>query len=298
MLSVLIPIYNYDCRALIKDLITQLEDIATEYEILAYDDGSTLLKKENSEISYYQNCKYVVLERNIGRSAIRNLLAQNASYDYLLFMDCDSKIIDKDYIRKYIDNASPSSVICGGRRFPELESVSSDYILHCKIGTKREPLPGNNDGMFLSNNFLIPKAIFESIRFDERIREYGHEDTLFGIMLEKKNIKVKNLFIPIEHEGLDRKSDFLDKTKEGVKNLAFITNNILTQDEALRIKLYRICYKLDKLRLLSLLSFMIKRSEKLILKNLYSTTPSLYAFDLYKTGLMCNYLKGSRKRNK
>ena len=50
MLSVLIPIYNYDCRRLINSLSAQAENLDVEYEILAFDDGSSLFLEENREV--------------------------------------------------------------------------------------------------------------------------------------------------------------------------------------------------------------------------------------------------------
>ena len=37
---------------------------------------------------------------------------------------------------------------------------------------------------------MIPKSIFSNIKFDEKISTYGHEDTLFGELLKKSQIKI------------------------------------------------------------------------------------------------------------
>ena len=52
MLSILIPVFNYDVRRLVGDLHRQLSGMKIEYEIRVYDDCSTneTLKKGNASI--------------------------------------------------------------------------------------------------------------------------------------------------------------------------------------------------------------------------------------------------------
>lgn len=101
MLSVLIPIYNYDCRRLINSLSAQAENLDVEYEILAFDDGSSLFLEENREVKNLPHVVYRELGKNIGRSAIRNLLADEARYPYLVFMDCDMQVVSDSYLKNY-----------------------------------------------------------------------------------------------------------------------------------------------------------------------------------------------------
>ena len=186
MLSVLIPIYNYDCRRLINSLSAQAENLDVEYEILAFDDGSSLFLEENREVKNLPHVVYRELGKNIGRSAIRNLLADEAHYPYLVFMDCDMQVVSDSYLKNYLDHIGEAPVICGGRSFCRKEDILNINFLHWIYGTFREPKPGDDSGrMFLSNNFLIEKIVFEKVRFNEKIRNYGHEDTLFGVELYK-----------------------------------------------------------------------------------------------------------------
>ena len=57
MLSVLIPIYNYDCRRLINSLSAQAENLDVEYEILAFDDGSSLFLEEKQGSKKLASCR-------------------------------------------------------------------------------------------------------------------------------------------------------------------------------------------------------------------------------------------------
>ncbi|MEL6942884.1 MAG: glycosyltransferase family A protein, partial [Bacteroidota bacterium] len=112
-LSILIPIYNFDCRQLVSYLHKQCQEIDFPFEILCLDDASETsfqilnqaLAKESKTIHY------ISLEQNVGRSHIRNLLAEQAQFDYLLFMDCDSKVVRSDYIKQYIVKLDSSTLL-------------------------------------------------------------------------------------------------------------------------------------------------------------------------------------------
>lgn len=96
MLSILIPTYNYDITALVNKVYQQSKSCNIKFEILVFDDASTDLevRKDNSSINALENTSYTILESNIGRSAIRNKLAKNAQYEWLLFRcRCDAFIL-------------------------------------------------------------------------------------------------------------------------------------------------------------------------------------------------------------
>ena len=86
MLSILIPTFNHNIVSLVKELHEQAvhEDIV--FEIVCLDDASTLFVAENQTITQFSNTHYEILGNNVGRSKIRNLLAQKAKYDWLLYL--------------------------------------------------------------------------------------------------------------------------------------------------------------------------------------------------------------------
>ncbi len=88
MLSILIPVYNFDIRKLVVDLHFCCTSENIKFEIICFDDGSERAFKEiNAELKHLSNCTYTELPQNIGRSAIRNKLAQNANYLNLAEME-------------------------------------------------------------------------------------------------------------------------------------------------------------------------------------------------------------------
>ena len=93
MLSILIPIYNFAVKELVNELSSQAQDLNIAFEILCVDDTSKATYiKLNDGLEKIKGVNYQLNKKNIGRSAIRNLLTDKAQYDYLLFLDCDVKM--------------------------------------------------------------------------------------------------------------------------------------------------------------------------------------------------------------
>ena len=120
MLSILIPTYNFDIRGLVRDLYEQCNSENIIHEILCYDDGSRKeMQQSNHAIVEMATVIYKILPENLGRSKIRNLMAKEAHYDHVLFLDCDSGIIQQDFIKSYLSNLEERVIVCGGRRYAE-----------------------------------------------------------------------------------------------------------------------------------------------------------------------------------
>lgn len=295
MLSILIPIYNYDCRRLVRSLHQQALRLSAPFELIAFDDGSTSFREENNSISRLSHTIYRELPHNLGRSAIRNALAEAASYEWLLFMDCDSQVIDDSYLQNYLKFATTPGIICGGRYFSPEEDSDPLFRLHWLYGTTREPKPGEGTGrMFLSNNFMISRTLFLNIRFDERIRRYGHEDTLFGLELEKRNIPVRYIHNPLLHEGLETNAEFIMKTEEGMQNLAYIYKNLLSPEDAVRVKMIRVYEKIRTTGTLPIFRAVSGCLKKQMKRNLLGNHPRLYWLDIYRLLLFCRYLRDEK----
>ncbi|HEY0261442.1 MAG TPA: glycosyltransferase family 2 protein, partial [Chitinophagales bacterium] len=225
MISICIPVYNFDVSRLINELVKQASELNVESEIILIDDCSQKFKEKNryfdklsSRIHFYE------LSENIGRARIRNLFLDYAKFDYLLFLDCDSLVEKNDFLATYFEVIKQESlVVCGGRVYPK-ERPERAKLLRWKYGVFRESQTAevrklNPNKSFMTNNFLIHKSVFQQIKFDERIRQYGHEDTLFGLALQKKNITITHIENPIVNGDIETNSEFLRKTKESIVSL-------------------------------------------------------------------------------
>ena len=101
MISILIPSYNFDVTNLIETIHKQIELTTNKFEIICAEDGSTQTFS-NEKIKNLKNVTYIHLKKNIGRSKIRNLLANTAKFKWLLFIDCDSEI-NNNFVYKKTD---------------------------------------------------------------------------------------------------------------------------------------------------------------------------------------------------
>jgi cellulose synthase/poly-beta-1,6-N-acetylglucosamine synthase-like glycosyltransferase len=285
MLSILIPIYNFNVVSLIKDLHTQAEKCGIAFEILCFDDGSAPeFIALNSEIEQLQFVEYKEMKTNIGRSKIRNRLAEASHYDNLLFLDCDSKLPSKDFIKKYIIHIENYNVVYGGRIYADSPPSKPQKFFRWYYGIKRESIPTKRRKLapyksFMTNNFLIRKKAFLSIRLNERIIGYGHEDTLFGIRLKENDVHIEHISNPVVHVGLEDFDEFLDKTHQGLKNLLFISQVVDIQES---VRIYRLLGKLKSLHLTGLIRLLYRIFQSRIIGNLKSSRPLLLYFDLYK----------------
>ncbi len=288
-ISVCIPVYNCSVNRLINSLLQAFSQCSVKYEIIIIDDASKgEYKQENRKHAKLSNVVYIELPYNIGRSSIRNRFLQYAKYDNLLFLDCDSVIPNNAFIANYLSAMQTNyQVICGGRQYGK-KPKDRKYILRWQYGVKRECKDAEQRNKspyksFISNNFIVKRLVLENIKFDERLRNYGHEDSLFAYNLMVNNIKLSHIVNPTIHNYNDTAGEFILKTRQAIDNLAFIDKFIVSKGDFEQInKLLRTYNKLHKLRLtkiLYLITGIINPVLEFLLKNV---TKNLLMFDLYK----------------
>lgn len=289
MLSILIPVYNFDVNNLIQILCNQSDELNIPIEIICIDDYSdNTFREKNRAIKNRKFVKYIELDKNIGRSAIRNKLASLASFDYLIFIDADTIPETNNFLKKYCDNIDQQTVVYGGRSYQKEKPVNSSYYLHWLYGSRREvklcvERNKNPYHSFMTNNFMIPKSIFSSIQFDESLVGYGHEDTLFGLELKKRKIPVKHINNPMIHIGLETAEIFLSKSEKAVENLLRIYKKYNLSNEIKILKYFLFFQKLKLDGFLKVLYFFLNKTFK---KNILGKNPSLLLFDLYRLSYM------------
>lgn len=284
-LSILIPTYNDLCVKLVGDLRQQAEQTGIGYEILVGDDGSTdhEVVSENRQIDQWAHCRYLVQPQNTGRAAIRNRLAREARYDWLLFVDSDMTVVRPDYIGQYVaqDNADvvDGGVTIGGDA--EVLKQNLRYLYekaseHEHTAEMRQKKPYQD---FHTANFLIRRDLMLSHPFDERFRYYGYEDVLFGKQLRADHIAIKHIDNPMGFCTFESNPDFVSKTEEGLRTLYQFQSELrgysrlITLVEGIHIPL-----------ILSLIRLSHRLFGGLIRHNLCGRHPSLKLFRLYKLG--------------
>lgn len=290
MLSILIPAYNYDVFPLVLELEKQCLECNIDFEILCQDDASYQFLNENQKINSLKNCRFKALEKNIGRSANRNLLVNDTKFENLLFLDADTIPIHNHFINNYIAQIYKNEkVVFGGIEYQK-EKPTNEQLLRWVYGKKRESLPVEKRNIYpnetaLTSNLLIKKEVFISNPFDESIIKYGYEDLVFLSNLKKKGILVKHIDNPTYHLGLETSQQFLDKTKIALENLILISKTTPLDDS--ESKILKTFIILKTLHLTSFVSYLFKKGERKLEYNLVSQKPSLLLFDLYKLGYFC-----------
>lgn len=293
MLSILIPTYNYNITRLVNDLHSQAMDTFMEFEIIVMEDGSTLFLNENRKIEQLKCCKHLILSENIGRSAIRNKLADAAKFNHLLFMDCDAEVFISNYIQRYLAFCKENCVVVGGTAYDENEN-NPDFSLRLKYGKEREAKlakersESSQLSHFSTFNFLITKNIFNKIRFDETVKGYGHEDTLFGHEIAEMGCKFYHIDNQLIHKGLDDNVTFIAKTENGTKNLYLMFLSGKYPFLSNQSKLLHTFIKLRKNNFHKILSYCFPLLKDTLKQIMCSKNPNLRFFDIYKLLYLCN----------
>lgn len=283
-LSILIPTYNNVCLELVKSLQAQAAALPDfEYEILVADDGSTdrLTIYENREIRSLPYCRYIEREKNVGRAAIRNFLAEKALHPWLLFIDSNMQVIHPQYLTTYLQSEE-SDVIYGGyqiKRNDEKYQHNLRYIFEC-IGTQNadyKQRQANPYGDFHTSNFIAKRSIMLKYPFDERFFHYGYEDVLWGKTLKDNEISIHHVDNPLGYEHFIGNMSFINKTEESLHTLYQFRKELQGYSKIIsyanKVKgwhLYAPCQ-----RLFPLLSLPIKA-------RLTGNKPSIFLFNIYK----------------
>jgi hypothetical protein len=203
---------------------------------------------------------------------------------------------------KWIPFLNTSRVQCGGVLYHDSAPGDPDKLLRWKYGKWREQRKAAERNRhphagFSTFNVLFEKSVFSKIRFNEELKQYGHEDTLMGYQLKKAGIDILHIDNGLVHEGLESNRDFLNKTKLGIENLSKLYDNVT--DKKSFSETVRILAVYQKLRFLGLTrifaAIFIKYRERMEIR-LDSSNISLLLFSFYKMSMFCTYREIHRRK--
>lgn len=184
--TVIIPLYNKE-NHIENTLKSVLNQSFTDYEILIIEDCSTDNSKQKAELIISEKIKIIQHEVNKGLSASRNTGIQNASSDYLAFLDADD-IWHEKYLEKIFELI---------QKFPTAHLFATNYTEVYSNDVAVSPSSNlknfNTDGIvqdfFESNlhqniycfsSLCVKKEVFEKIGGFNTMINYG-EDVDFNI---------------------------------------------------------------------------------------------------------------------
>lgn len=295
MLSIVIPVYNYNVFPLVSELKKQADELGIIYEILVQDDVSQEFISENSQINSLKNCSFSINPENLGRGKNINSLCAKSKYNYVLIMEADALPENESYLKNYIELLSKSNpnVIFGGVKYPETVP-SKEKLLRWKYGINREiksldhRLKHQYDFVF-TWNLLLKKEILLQFPFPEFIHEYGYEDFIFIENLRFNSVPVTHIENCLIHHNSESNIDFIKKSERAVNNLHDLIH--FNKIDAKKIRLNNFYKILKKLHLTRIVKRTYLKTKKQILTNLTSENPNLYLLDFYKLGYYCNLKK-------
>lgn len=288
MLSILIPVYNFDITALVASLREQLIVLDIVYEICCLDDASTnkAILQKNLEINDFMHCTYTVQPENLGRSTTRNNLLERSRYDFLIFLDCDVIPARPNFIQNYVAKLKEDQVVYGGLEYAK--NSPHTHTLHYRYGSKREVIAyqqraGQTPSNFSSANFGLHKSKLPKVTFDEQIKTYGFEDLVFAKTLIANKVSISQLDNPVIHLGIEQDNlKFLQKEQESLHTLKFLAQNNLLSDNDVQLLAFN--SRLRSFGLAGIYRFFYRFVRPVFEKQLIAKKPSLFIFDLYRLG--------------
>ncbi len=281
-ISILIPSYNYVCTSLVSELRRQASQLAIGYEIIVADDGSsdTACTEANSKIGTWPQCRFIRMEKNIGRAAIRNMLAREASLEWLLFLDCDMETGSSNFLHTYATYDTDKDVLDGGIGIGGRQDMLHGNIrfLYEKKASARHSAEMRSLApykSFRTTNFMVRRSVMLANPFDERFLHYGYEDVLFGKHLQQNGIQICHIDNPTVLTDYESNEVFIAKTEEAMRTLYTFRDDLQGYsrllDRALRLPQWPFV----------VWHCLFGRWER---KNLTGSWPLLALFDIYKIG--------------
>ena len=290
MLSILIPTYNYHVYPLVTELKSQADALGIAYEILVQDDASTSFLEENTEINLLQHCSYTFNHENLGRGNNINLLNNRAQFDYVLIMEADAFPEKKTYLQDLITSINQETqVLFGGVTYPN-EKPEKDKLLRWKYGNERESIPlserlKNPYHFVFTWNLLLKREILSKHYFPYNVKEYGYEDVVFIKQLQENKTPIQHIENRLVHQNTETSLVFINKTEAAVRTLhQLILSKKLELSDTKIGKAYKI---IQFWQLQTIVTFLFKKTSKMMIVNLTSSNPSLIVLDFYKLGYFC-----------
>ncbi|AMJ65866.1 glycosyltransferase family 2 protein [Hymenobacter sp. PAMC 26628] len=284
-LSVLIPVYNRPVAELTNALLAQAPQWPGPVEIYLLDDGSEgNCRCQNRPLGALPGVRYQELPRNVGRAAVRNLLAAGAQHAWLLLLDNTGQLPDGQFLARYAAALGAAPVLAGGVCYAPGPPADPALRLRWLYGQQREVRPvaarqAAPYGQLLINNLLISKELLLRFPLDESLRGYGHEDTQLGWQLAAAAVPVQHLDNPVHHAGLETAAAFLEKSEQAVRNLAQLLREHRVESGA---QLVQVAQRLRRAGLAPAARVALSAAAPALRRHLLGPRPTLAALDALK----------------
>lgn len=298
MLSVLIPVYNYNITQLVNELHEQLVASNIDFEIICLDDKSNQdIIDSNLSIGELSNTTYKLSDKNNGIAVTRQILVDAAIYGWIILIDADMELIDDNYILNYLQAINNGyEVIFGGVSYKDIQP-NSDNILRWKYGKQCEELNAKKRNkrpykVTSAANLCIKKDVYKQFGLGDVGNSYGM-DIFLGPQLKLHKVSVIHINNSVYHLGLESSSKYLSKVEFAISTLLnlYYEGKIKKHENSL-LKTFLL---MKKTSFNYLCSGLYKVFNSGIKKQLLSKKPKIKLLQLYKILYICYYDLNKRK---
>lgn len=181
-ISIIVPVYNGE--RFISDCLQSLfNQTHTPHEIIIVDDGST----DATPHLIPPPAQRIATPGRTGAGAARNLGAQHATGDYLLFTDADV-VAPPDWVEKTRHVIQKQNVRCGGGGYcGPVEDTFIQWFAHHELVWRRKNFHGSVETL-VSNNLFCQRTLFNEIGgFPETYRTASSEDMEFSWSVSRQH---------------------------------------------------------------------------------------------------------------
>lgn len=222
-LSILIPFYKDDPRALLKRLGAQADP---GVELIAFDDGRpdpALNEQVGAAIRGLTAPGALLTSRvNRGRAAARNRLARAARGRWLVFLDADMDPGPDFLVRwRLALDSTPLDAVFGGYR---AGAPSRETRVHARLAALSDPVDAAarariGASAVCSSNLAVRADVFQAVPFEESYTGWGWEDVDWALTAARR-FKLGHIDNPADHAGLETVPGLIAKFARSGENLA------------------------------------------------------------------------------
>jgi len=222
-LSVLIPFFRDDARALLASLSAQAPE---GVEIILFDDGmpdpELTAAMQAAVLEAPSPARLLVSRINAGRSGARNRLAARARGGWLLFLDADMHV-SPDFLDRWtgILRQAGEDAVFGGYEPCQQDRRFAVHAALARVSDVRSAAQRAHAGpvAVCSSNLAVRAGFFREVPFDEGYQGWGWEDVDWALNAAARG-RIGHADNPAAHGGLQPVEILLAKFAASGPNFA------------------------------------------------------------------------------
>ena len=204
----------------------------SNFEIILIDNGSDVENQQRySELAHKYNFKYIYKQMNFNFSKMCNIAANEATGDYLLFLNDDTEVIESGWLERMLGQAQQKHIGAVGAKliYPESKNIQHVGVINVITGPVHAFLNGKDDVIqynarnITEHNYiavtaaclLLSKEKFDEVGgFEEALSVAYNDVDLCFKLVEKGYYNVVRTDVKLYHyESVSRGNDLADESK-------------------------------------------------------------------------------------